>query len=163
MCGESSTRRRTGQNNNNNRLRLLDRPPEPVIGPATSGRTRWRTMTRSGFMPANSRWALFGIESRGDQTWRPIQCDLLHVGPFLGRFILPRLGKHVADPSGSLGRSGLQGFILKRLPFGILLAADVCPFALWEGSIQENIPLEIVGIQVSVAVQPIAVLLSEFN
>jgi hypothetical protein len=25
--------------------RLLDRPPEPVIGPATSGRTRWRTMT----------------------------------------------------------------------------------------------------------------------
>jgi hypothetical protein len=25
--------------------RLLDRPPELVIGPATSGRTRWRTMT----------------------------------------------------------------------------------------------------------------------
>ena len=25
--------------------RLLDHPPEPVIGPATSGRTRWRMMT----------------------------------------------------------------------------------------------------------------------
>src|SRR5580692_8129076 len=136
MCGESSTRRPPGQNHS--RLRLLDRPPEPVIGPATSGRTRRRTMTRSGFMPANARWVLFGIESRGDQTWRPIQCDLLYVGPFLGRFILPRLGKHVADPSGSLGRSGLQDFILKRLAFGILLAGDVCPFALWEGSIQEN-------------------------
>jgi hypothetical protein len=25
--------------------RILDHPPEPLIGPATSGRTRWRMMT----------------------------------------------------------------------------------------------------------------------
>jgi hypothetical protein len=31
----------------NARQRLLDHPPELVIGPATWGRTRWRMMTKS--------------------------------------------------------------------------------------------------------------------
>jgi hypothetical protein len=34
------------------RLRLLDSPPELAIGPATSGRTRWRAMTTIATSPA---------------------------------------------------------------------------------------------------------------
>src|SRR6202008_6751 len=106
---------------------------------------------------------LFGIETRCDQTRSPVNCYLLYVGPLLGGFSPSRLGKHVAAPARSPGRSDSQDFILKRLAFGVLLTGYVRPFALREGSIQQHIPLEIVGIKIRVAMQPFAVLLPEFS
>src|SRR5437660_6771574 len=43
-----------GASSNHQRQRLLDRPPEPVIGPA-KGRTRWRAMTAECADAANHR------------------------------------------------------------------------------------------------------------
>src|ERR1700682_811046 len=55
----------------NSAPRLLDGPPELVIGPATSGRTRWRAMTIQApfsIYPSPGRVRAFGVWRHHDGT-----------------------------------------------------------------------------------------------
>jgi len=74
---------------------------------------------------------------------------------------LSRLGKHVVDPSRSLGFGRLDNFVMEQLAVSVLLIGHIGPFAHRKSGIEQYVALQIVGVQVCRAVKPLAVLFSE--